>query len=160
MRDYLKEIERGTIQLQDVPLKHRTYEVCLAAVQVEKIHCSPRCLLPILYFAPVEHRTREVCLAAVQRDGDELVYVPQMSPWIEEARIEEAVRQSGLSLYWIPYDQMTPEVCLLAVKQNGRALVYVPEDLKTPELCLVAINQDLTALQFSPYSILELMSMK
>jgi len=71
-----------------------------------------------------------------------------------------AVKKLGWALALVPSENKTPELCLLAVKHHGWALKQVPEDLRTPEICLAAISQNPRAIQYSPYSALELMSMK
>lgn len=54
--NYLEEVKTGKMFLREIPVEHRTYEVCLEAVK-QSHHA--------LKYVPVEYRSNEMCAAAV-----------------------------------------------------------------------------------------------
>ena len=68
------------------------------------------------------HFTKDLCEEAIKNTGSALQYVPK------ELRTEElcleAVKDDGSVLYWVP--NKTQEICEEAVKRYGSALRYVP----------------------------------
>jgi hypothetical protein len=69
---------------------------------------------------------------------------------IQTAAMLEMVRQDGRTLYYVPLELRTAEVCMAAVEQYGVALCHVPAELRSAELCLAAVAQDDFALDYVP----------
>jgi len=103
-----------------VPKKHRTQELCFAAVQQNG---------DALLFVPDELKTQEFCRMAVHQDGSLLGLVP------DELKTPElyldAVQSDGWVFKFVPEELKTLEFCLAAVQRNGGALASVPEEFKT-----------------------------
>ncbi len=59
-----------------------------------------------------------------------------------------------LTLYGIPEEEVTYEVCLAAIKENGLELRLVPMELITPELCALAVRESELAFFFIPKEFL------
>ncbi len=69
------------------------------------------------------------------------------------ALCEEAVRQNGWALEFVPGELRTQELCLKAVKDAGQALQFAEHDDRTLNLCAEAVRQDADAIQFVPENL-------
>ena len=58
--NYLEQLSKGQIKLKDIPVEHRTPELCEAAVKLSGI---------ALHSVPIELLTKELCEMAVKKDG-------------------------------------------------------------------------------------------
>jgi hypothetical protein len=101
-----------------------------------------------LYYVPEHKRTFEICKLAVEHNGLSLKYVP-----IDEmTRTNDIYAITGLDYRSNRAPRITEEqyyeICILAVKQNGYALQFIPKNKKTYEICLIAINNNSYALQY------------
>jgi hypothetical protein len=121
--------EQDYVELEDVPEKYKTAELCLLALKTNGHE---------LLYVPEKLKTAELCLTAIMLDGCALQYVPEKLRTVELCLA--AVKKSGYSLEYVPENFKTAELCLTAVKENFWAIVHVPEKLKTAELCLAAIE--------------------
>lgn len=70
--------------------------------------------------------------------------------WQSEPVCREYVRLFPRTLYSIPYDMRTLEVCFAAVDCDGRNLRTVPSHFRIYEMCKRAIASNGRALQFVP----------
>jgi hypothetical protein len=101
-----------------------------------------------LYYVPEHKRTFEICKLAVEHNGLSLKYVP-----IDEmTHVGDIYAITGLDYTSSHAPRITEEqyyeICILAVKQNGYALQFIPKNKKTYEICLIAINNNSYALQY------------
>ncbi len=116
------------LDLQTVPEKSRTPELCLEAVRESALNFLD---------VPDASMTEEICLEAVRQDGDQLQYVPER--FKTQTVCAEAVRQQPDALEFVPERLKTEEMCMDAVRRLPCMLAYVPERLKTPEICTEAL---------------------
>lgn len=67
-----------------------------------------------------------------------------------------AVRK-GLTLYEVPEELRTPEICKIAVSNSNDeyAWRYVPDELRTPELSKIAVSKDGYWLRYVPAQVLQ-----
>lgn len=121
-----------------VPLRFRTYELCLAAVQAPGIE--------MMLYVPDEHKTYELCLAAVKNDPFALRDVPLEHRTLElcTASLQS---QGGSSLQHVPIHFRTYDFCVEAVKQHSSALQYVPEEFVGDQFFVNAEQQRCFAVQ-------------
>jgi len=64
--------------------------------------------------------------------------------WLPPEQCQNAVRQNGKALRFVPEHLKTAEMCRAAVQEDGLMLQFVPENLKTEELCrIIESNSDL-----------------
>jgi len=148
----LEMVKADGWDLEHVPKKFITPEICLAAVQR---HGNA------LAHVPEEFITPEICLAAVTNSGFALFYVPWKLQTTEMCLIalKEGEDIKGAIFYYMSPECITPGMYVVFVNKRGANLKIVPNEFKTPEVCLAAIRQNPDAEQYSPYSVLELMSL-
>lgn len=61
---------------------------------------------------------------------------------------ENMVMKNGYTLYFVPDNYKTYELCKNAVTQDGCSLKYVPEKFKTYELCKLAVKQNEYSIRY------------
>jgi len=64
----------------------------------------------------------------------------------ERFYLDKFIRDDGYSLFEVPPENRTYDVCLASVRQCGYNLGSVPEELKTEEMCLAAAKSSSRAL--------------
>lgn len=112
------------LDLQTVPEKSRTPELCLEAVRESALNFR---------HVPDASATEEICLEAVRQDGDQLRLVPER--FKTQTVCAEAVRQEPGSFKFVPEKLRTKDMCEDVVRRLPGMLAFVPEKLKTPEMC-------------------------
>lgn len=153
-------------QLNFVPKKFRTIDVCKAAVKVwgDNLEHVPAnlidaemCLLAVqndghaLEYVPMSLRSKSICLAAVTNAGKAVRYVPH-NRLFDETLWLAAVSQDGEMLEYVPEHLRTDDIYLAAIKQNGTMLRLVPEYL-AEGLIKIALKQNAEALEYVPDSL-------
>lgn len=149
-------------RLQDVLEAHRTYEVCLAAVQNWGVNLNE---------VPYSLRTDELLLAAYEsyprnfeflpknlktpeRSLEAVKWIPNNLKFVEEKNRTwemciEALLEKEMFEY-IPVEFHTCEFFLELVNIDGCKLVAIPDRFKTYEICLAAMKKNSDALHFIP----------
>ena len=156
--EWLAQVKEDPVNLNDVPNKLLTEELCLAAVQKEGA---------MLGWIPESFKTGEICLTAIKQKlsekdcGDKEIVVllgktPVHLRTPEMCRI--TVEKTGGCLQFVPEDLRTLEICLLAFQSEsyiGNELSYVPEKLRTSEICIAAVKNSADNFEFVPESLKE-----
>lgn len=137
-------VQENGLSLQCVPEKHRTAEVCLAAVQEDG---------RALEHVPERLRTEEICLAAVREDGGALQYVPEELR--TEALCESAFATDAHAFRFFPERLKTPPRCRRAVAEVPELLRHVPTVNRTRELSTWALERAPGLLADVPEKYLE-----
>jgi len=166
--DWLTEVRKNGWELENVPAKLKTAEVCLEAVRKngralgyvpENLRTTELCLEAVrqnggaLQHVPEELKTAELCFEAVRQAGWVICYVPEKL--LTAKLCLEAVRNDSIALGNMPTKFRTAEVCLEAVRHEGH-LYCVPVELRNDEVCLTAIRNDITELAFVPVQTFEM----
>lgn len=128
-----------------VPVKHRTYELCLIGVTNKG---------QLLKQVPSQHIDYDMCLAAVKSDGLILEFVPEK--FYTEELCLAAISSNGYVLKFIEPNCITYSMCLIAVKSNGYAIKFCPEKFKNEELCLATVTQKGSVLNELPIITMEM----
>jgi hypothetical protein len=128
-----------------LPEEHKTYEICLTAIQNGKYKFDYD---PVIVYVPEKYITPELCIEAIKKDSNSIDFIPleHITPDV----CVEAVKHDSRVLGYVSEKYKTPELCTEAVKKDGHALRYVPEKYKTPELCILATQNCLYALDYVP----------
>lgn len=66
-------IEEDGESISAIPLEHKTYELCLAAIKNSK-GCTS---LILANYIPEEHKTKELCQAALELDPSSVEFFPE-----------------------------------------------------------------------------------
>jgi hypothetical protein len=146
----LEYVTRKGINLDYVPLKLRTKELCLSVL----LNGDGGALQAV----PEKLRTLDLCLLAVHFAGWALEYVPEHLRTYEVCFM--AVHQCGSALQYVPEIYRTPELCRIAITtpmtlNEDFETVWraVPEKSKTKEVCMAAMrDRESTIRWFSPWS--------
>ena len=101
---WLDEVKKNGMELENVPEKYKTMEMCEMAVDYHG---------QFLEFVPLELRTKELCELAVSTSGWALEFVPIDMRTPELCEI--AVKEDGLNLEFVPEELKTFEFCDMVV---------------------------------------------
>lgn len=118
MRDWLLAVKNG-VSLHDVPKKHLTYDICLAAVGIDGWELSN---------TPEKYFDFKLLSTALKNKPISFVCIPEQYRTYNVNL--EAVSNDGMMLYAVHFHKRVYDVCLAAVKQNKLAFTYVPERFK------------------------------
>jgi hypothetical protein len=132
--EYYPMVKECGLKLREVPIQHRSYALCLAAMKQNP--------------AALEHAPKEYILGALRADGARMQLLPESC--LDEEICVTAVQDNWTLLGDIPEGHRTKSVCLAAVRESGLALEDVPMQLRTEELCAAAFQQTPMALKDIP----------
>lgn len=98
-----------------------------------------------IYQVPKHKRTKQIINKIIKKNGMQLKYVSISEPY---KLYLNAVKNAGLALQYVPFEERTEELCMHACLNNGNALQYVPHKYKTEDIKVSAVLNCIDALEF------------
>lgn len=137
--DYLEAVKVMSYCLEFVPSEHKTYELCVAAVQstfydIELEEC-------VLEFVPEEYKDSYICMEALKTNIKSLSHTPRHL--ITREFLKQAEALNDFYVFCAPRDLIKPEDYYSYLKNNPGHIEYVPEEHRTREMYEMLINHDL-----------------
>ena len=144
----LAEVKIDYSQLQHIPEKFKTAELCLEAVidngwalefVPTKLKTIKLCRKAVkstgnaLQYVPDEYRTAEICLLAVENDGNALKFVPEKIKTVElcvEAVLEVYSTEESVYKSFIRSKNEGTGVYIPKESKQEEFFEYIPENIK------------------------------
>jgi hypothetical protein len=130
--------------LQDIPEKHKTYELCKIAVTK-----TGNAILHV----PENLIDYNLCEIAVLQNGRSLDYVPYK--FKDYNLCEKAVSNYGHAIQYVPKELIDYFLCEKAVSTHGQSLMYIPKKFIDYPLCEKAVSNDGWAFQHVPEKFID-----
>ncbi len=149
---YREMVDKNPQNLQGIPQKERSYEMCKAALdntfgkdsndisvvssitfpslllEVFKAHDNPEKINLLLNIVSRDAITPEIAKEAMVKDGRSLHLIPEKAITPEVAEI--AVKNYPSSLQWVPARMRTPDMILFTIKEIEGYNIHVPDNIK------------------------------
>ena len=136
----LAAIEQDPNLMSYVPLEHKTYELCSLAIE----NCDIKNFKSPMAYIPENIKTYIFCLRSVMKDPGSLEFIPK--DIIDYRICKEAVSLGGEMIFHVPEEFQTEELNLLAIKQSWQAIRHIKE--QTYEMCKIAVAQNPNAFSY------------
>lgn len=145
---YKLMIEEYAWNLGTIPVKKRSYELCMIAVKSNG---------NTLKFVPLELRTQYMCDIAFKSCGSSLNYFPSklFKNKINEIKcfIDNECYENRILYDLIEYNESNTscyEEIIENISSNGSMIQFLPDILKTENICNKAINNVSQSLKYVP----------